>query len=36
MPHAALDRFDIGFLLGDEERRQAVAQVMEPEPLAFF
>jgi len=34
--HAALRRFDVGLLLGDEERCQAMAQVMEPEPLALF
>ena len=36
MPHAALDCFDVGLLFGDEERCQAVAQVVKPRPLALF
>jgi len=36
MPHAALRRFDVGLLLGDKERCQAVAQVVEPKPMALF
>jgi len=36
VPHAALRRLDIGLLLGNEERCQAVAQVVEAEALPLF
>jgi hypothetical protein len=36
VPHAALRRLDVGLLLGDEERCQTAAQIVEPEPLALL